>query len=148
MLRPILLAAALLGSGQLRAQLANADSATAEHAVRAFHAALSAGDVAAIQRLLSPSAVILEGGERESREEYLAHHVKADIEFAKSVPTRTRKLESRISGEVAWVNSTSVSVGRFRNRSVNLVGAELIVLTRSGSEWQIQAIHWSSRQGK
>jgi hypothetical protein len=31
-------------------------------------------------------------------------------------------------------------------RAINSVGAELMVLVRSGSTWKIAAIHWSSRQ--
>ena len=148
MFLPLLLSLALLGAGATGAHAADAAAAEAESAVHAFHAALRVGDVAAVQRLLAADAVILEGGVRESREEYLAHHLAADIEFAKAVPTRPRTLQARVQGEVAWVHSSSRSVGSFRKRPVDLEGAELVVLTRRGAGWEIRAIHWSARAVK
>lgn len=139
---------ALLDTPPLHAQTAAHDTAGVEAAVRAFHEALRAGDAAAVERMLASDALILEGGQRETRAEYLSHHLQADIEFARAVPSRTRKLEARVIGDVAWVTSTSVSEGTFRDRPIKLAGAELIVLARRGTAWEIRAIHWSSRQAK
>jgi len=147
-LHPVIFALALVYPAGLLAQKADTNPAKPESAVLAFHEALRTGDVAAVKRLLASDAVILEGGQRESRDEYLSHHLEADIEFAKAVPSQTRKLESNVNGDVAWVISTSVSAGAFRDRPVNLVGAELVVLARSGGEWKIRAVHWSSHQAK
>ena len=96
-------------------------------------------------RLLADDAVILESGGRESRAEYRAHHLPADIEFARTVPAERDPLEVVVAGDVAWVSSTSVVRGSFRDRPVNAVGAELMVLTRTTTGWAIRAIHWSSR---
>ena len=148
MLRYLILLTVFLPMGALRAQVVDTDSLAAEAAVRAFHIALRAGDSPAIERFLAPDAVILEGGARESRAEYLSHHLKADIEFAQAVPSQFEKMESRVQGNVAWVITTSVSAGSFRSREVKLKGAELVVLTRSGADWTIRAVHWSSRQAK
>ena len=54
----------------------------------AFHAALAAGDSAAALALLAPDAVVLESGEVETRAEYAAHHLAADIEFSRAVPSQ------------------------------------------------------------
>ena len=127
------------------AQPPAADSAAAATAVSAFHAALVRGDAEAAMRLLAPDAVILEGGSRESREEYRTHHLAADIEFVQAVPSKRLAPVVSVSGNTAWVSSTSTTQGTFRGRTVNLEGAELAILSRTGSGWIIRAIHWSSQ---
>jgi ketosteroid isomerase-like protein len=127
------------------AQTADADSAAAALAVRAYHDALEAGDSLAVLGLLASDALILENGDRETREEYREHHLQADIRFSQAVPTRRSALQVIVSGDVAWVSSTSVTQGTYQKRPINLSGAELMVLSRTASGWVIRAIHWSSR---
>lgn len=147
-LRAATLALLVLTAGSLHAQETDRDSANAESAVRAFHEALRKGDVAAVERLLAPDAVILEGGYRESRTEYLSHHLRADIEFAQAVPSETLDVHSAVRGDVAWVSSTSKSSGSFREKPVHRFGAELVVLSRTPDGWEIRAVHWSSRRAE
>ena len=130
------------------AQPPDPDAAAVQAVVRSFHDALRRGDAQAVQSLLAADAVILEGGHMESREEYLKHHLGADIEFAKAVPSKTTRTEATVSGEAAWVRSATSSQGKFRNRTVKLSGAELVVLTRASARWEIRAIHWSSHEVK
>lgn len=130
------------------AQPSDAEAQAAQAVVRAFHEALRRADVPAIQQLLAPDAVVLEGGHLESREEYLRHHVSADIEFAKAVPATVTASTATVSGQTAWVRSTSVSQGTFRGRAIKLTGAELVVLTRAAAVWEIRAIHWSSHAAR
>jgi len=129
----------------LHAQTPDADSKAIASAVRGYHKALEAGDSQAVLRLLAPDAVILESGGRETREDYRAHHLQADMQFAQEVPTRRSELQIIVSGDVAWVNSTSVTQGTYKERPINLAGAELMVLSRTAQGWIIRAIHWSSR---
>ena len=132
----------------VQAQSPGADSAAAETSAHAFHEALRAGDSSEVMRLLAPDAVILEEGGRESRNAYRDHHLQADIQFSKAVPTRRIATLVEVSGDVAWVTSTSVTQGTFQNRPINLSGAELMVLSRTQAGWVIRAIHWSSRKTK
>ncbi|TSA11879.1 MAG: DUF4440 domain-containing protein [Betaproteobacteria bacterium] len=128
-----------------QAQSPAADSAAATAAVGSFHAALARGDAGAALQLLAPDAVILESGSVETREEYRSHHLPADMEFAQAVPARQGAMQATVSGDVAWVNSSSVTQGTFRGRAINSAGAELMVLSRTAAGWVIRAIHWSSR---
>jgi len=143
----ILAAAVLLGasSADAPAQSPAADSAAVTATVRAFHQALAAGDSAGALRLLAADAVILESGGRESRDEYAAHHLDEDIQFARAVPVERSALQVTVSGDVAWVNSTSLMRGTYRGRAIDAAGVELMVLSRSPTGWVIRAIHWSSR---
>jgi ketosteroid isomerase-like protein len=124
------------------------DRLAAEGTVRSLHDALHNGDTAKVGKLLAPDAVILESGESETRAEYLSHHLPADIAFARAVPSTIASSKTIVDGDIAWVSSTSSSIGVYRGRSLNLAGAELVILKRYGREWRIRAIHWSSREAK
>ncbi len=114
--------------------------------VEAFHLALSTGDAAGALALLAHDAVILESGDLETRAEYAAHHLAADIEFTRAVPSQRVTTGVHQDGAVAWVASVTTSRGTFRDRPVASQGAELLILSRTGAGWRIRAIHWSSRR--
>ena len=121
------------------------DSADVVATVERFHAALASGDSAGALRLLAADVTILEGGAVERLADYTAHHLMADIEFARSVRSQHTLVHVVVRGDVAWVTSTSVGQGEARGRAINSQGAELMVLTRATNGWLIRAIHWSSR---
>lgn len=123
----------------------SADSASAVAAVERYQEALRTGERAAAVSLLDSSVVILESGELESRQEYIDHHLAADMAFAKAVASRREVKAVTVKGNVAWVASTNRSLGTFRDRRIDSDGAELMVLSRDSRGWKIAAIHWSSR---
>lgn len=127
---------------------ADTDPEKASAVVAAFHAAIKMGDSSAVMKLLAPDATILEQGGRESREEYRNHHLPEDIKFAQAVPTRRSGVQARVSGNVAWVTSSSTSQGTFQGATVSKTGAELVVLTKGQEGWLIRSVHWSSRKRK
>ena len=127
------------------AQPAPADAAAVEATVRGFHQALASGDAKGALRLLAADAVILESGDRETRDEYAAHHLSADIEFARAVPMQRGPLQVSVNGNTAWAVSTGTLKGTFQARAIDMAMAELMVLSRTASGWEIRAIHWSSR---
>ena len=145
--RSVLIVAALLATQNLSAQAVPpvTDSAVVKSTVRAFHEALVRGDSTAALRLLALDAVILENGDQETREEYSSHHLAADIEFAKAVPARLRGMQVTVNGDVAWASSTTVTQGIYRGQAIDSTGAELMVLSRTATGWEIRSIHWSSR---
>ena len=122
-----------------------ADSAAVMATITAFHAALEAGDSAAALALLAPDVQVLESGGVETLDEYRAHHLPADIAFARGVPSERRVLAVTIVDGVAWVAGSSRTRGSWKGRDIDSNGAELMVLTRAPSGWLIRAIHWSSR---
>ena len=148
MSRPLtlLLFGALLAAPAVAAQTTAADSAAVTKVVRQFHAALAAGDSLGALALLADDAVVLEAGGVESRADYRSHHLAADIEYARAVPSTPGTISVRRDGTTAWAISTTTTVGTFQNRAVNSAGAELMVLSLTSSGWRIRAIHWSSRR--
>lgn len=128
------------------AQSPSADSTAVARTIDAFHAALERGDSAAALALLVPGAVILESGSAESVAEYRAHHLPADIDFARAIRGARTALRITVRGDLAWAAATSTTQGEFKGRAVNSAGAELLVLERTGAGWRLAAIHWSSRR--
>jgi len=112
--------------------------------VQAFHEALRSGNGGAAASLLAEGAVVLEGGTLETREEYLEHHLEADMAFAAAVDRSAELRVVRMVGDVAWVATTSRAVGSYGGRSIDSRGLELVVLQKGEEGWRIQAVHWSS----
>lgn len=120
------------------------DSTAAVLVASRFHEILSTGDTTGLNALLAADLRVLEGGDVEKRQEYLSHHLSADIEFTKAVKEKRTSFFYRCEGNVVWLISTSTSTGNFGGREINSAGAELMLLDRSSEGWKIRAIHWSS----
>lgn len=129
----------------LAAQSATGDAAAVTAAVSAFHAGIRAGDAAAVAQLIAEDALMLEAGGTETRAEYLKNHLPVDIEFEKTVSIKRSPIRVVVSGTSAWATSTSEFIGTFQGKTVDSIGAELMVLTREPAGWRIRAIHWSGR---
>lgn len=130
--------------GRTGAQVEGGDTSGPLVAIDAYHKALAEGDSAAAVALLTDDILVQEGGHVENREEYLGHHLGADMEFASQVPSKREVLRATRVGDVAWVASSSVMEGEFNGRPIAAVGAELMVLSRQDGIWKIRSIHWSS----
>jgi hypothetical protein len=107
-------------------------SATADR----FHAALASGDRVTVEALLTPDAVILEGGQAEARAEYLGGHFARDAAFLADAQPEPLFRRTTVAGDAAWVASTQ----RVRDTEM----AELLVMKRTADGWRVAAVHWSS----
>lgn len=114
--------------------------------VDAFEAAIVKGDEAAVKTLLAPDVLIYEsGGQETSRDEYAAHHLKGDMAF---LAASKREVLSRADGgdnEHAWVSTRSRITGRHRDKDVDILSTESMMLKHTLQGWRIVHIHWSSR---
>lgn len=134
-------------SKALKAAALTVDPAAREAAatVDAFHAALSKGDEAAASALLHTEALIFEsGGAERSKAEYASHHLAADAAFAAATTRTVSRRSGHAAGDLAWIATESTTAGTFKDRPVNSVSTETMVLRRTGDEWRIVHIHWSS----
>jgi len=124
-------------------------SATAQPAagtVDAFHAALKRGDTAVALALLAEDALIFEeGGAERSKAEYAASHLAFDAAFSAAVQSVQSRRIGQVSGAMAWIATETRTTGRYRDRDINSLGTETMVLRRDGTTWRIVHIHWSSR---
>lgn len=142
----MLLDAIMVGLALVTSAPAPSDSADVAAAVTRFHAALASGDSTGVLALLTEDVVVLEAGGIESRADYRAHHLPADIEFARAIKSERGAVQVKVKGDVAWAVTATTTVGTFHERAVNSAGAELMVLVRTAAGWRIAAIHWSSRR--
>ena len=114
-------------------------------AVHAFKAALTEGDREKALGQLHADVQIFEGGHAETKDEYAAGHLRADMAFAGAVERTTTWSEVHVHGDVAVYLSRYTTKGTVRDREIDSQGTETIVLRMTGDGWKIVHIHWSSR---
>ena len=136
----------LITTGQSFGEPAAVDAATITSTAEDFHEALAAGEPDRVMSLLSPDALIVEGGAVQTRDEYQREHLADDIAYARAVPSTPRDVVIRQEGDVAWVTSTFHLTGEFHDRPVDDLAAETMVLKKIPTGWWIRTIHWSSRK--
>ena len=112
--------------------------------VNAFYGAISAGDKAAAMHLIAPDAVFVESGKIETRAEYEANHLPADIDFEHQVKAVRGPLRITFHGvDTAWVISRAEYDEGNPEKYIN---TQLMVLTRDSDDWRIRTISWSTNQ--
>ena len=112
----------------------------------AFAAALGAGDEATVKLLLAPDVLIYEsGGQESSRDEYAAHHMKADMAFLAKAQVQVIDRRHGTSGDLAWVATRSRTTGTYKDKPVDFYGTESLVLRRDPGGWRIVHVQWSSQ---
>jgi ketosteroid isomerase-like protein len=131
-------------SGCTAAPDPNAD-AEVTAALESFYAAMKRADTAGAMALIAPDAMFVEGGRLETRAEYEANHLPADIGFEKQVTGKRGPWRVTIEGDTAWAIATTEYEGTFDGRDVNFISAQLAVLTQTDGRWLIRSVHWSSR---
>lgn len=118
---------------------------TPEGVVDAFAAALRAGDVPALRRLMAPNVVIAEsGGVERSFDEYAVAHMPADIAFTRGVEFTLEHRDSIVDRDMATVISRAQVQGQFNGRPIHSNSMETMVLQHMDGNWRIVHIHWSS----
>lgn len=115
-----------------------------ETVVNAFYGAISAGDEKAAMNLIAPDAVFMESGKIETRAEYEANHLPADIEFESHVKPVRGPLKVTFDGRnTAWVICRAEYD---EGNPEKYIITQLMVLTRDSGDWRIRTISWSANQ--
>lgn len=110
----------------------------------AFTFAIVQHDSLAAATILDKDASILEGGAVESRLDYLAHHFHSDAAFLGSMERVLLDRSINRQKDVAWVLSTSRLTGTYRDRDIDLISVETLILVNDPEGWHIASVHWSS----
>ncbi|MHB8911646.1 MAG: YybH family protein [Lysobacter sp.] len=117
--------------------------------VERFGKSLAAGDFKTVATLLDADVLILEtGGAERSREQYLGHHAIGDAKFLKGAHSELKRRRARIAGDLAWVGTESELHASKDGKPLSLLSTETMVLKKTGADWRIVHIHWSSRPKK
>jgi ketosteroid isomerase-like protein len=135
----------LLNLTALPAQ-ANSSVGDAANVVSQFHDALKRGEASAAIAQLSADAVIYESGYAESRDNYLTHHLQADIEFAKQTTRKVTATTSQCGETLCVLMQESETSGTYKGKPVQISGVETTMLVRTGDTWKIRHVHWSSHK--
>lgn len=137
-------AGAQVGSGSVGVVSSEASEATT--VVDAFHAALKVNETDKALAMLAEDAMVFEeGGAERSRDEYAAHHLKADASFAAVSEATITRRAGWADGAVAWITTEGRTTGLAGDRTIDRLTVETMVLKREPNGWRIQHIHWSSR---
>lgn len=113
---------------------------------KAFHEAMSSADASKVKTLLDPKVLVLEsGGAERSWAEYAAHHLKADMDFLKTVTYKLQRQTGDTVGDLAWVASEARMTGTSKDKPVDIQSMETLVLKRAAAGWKVVHVHWSSR---
>ncbi len=113
---------------------------------KALHEALTSGDASRVKTLLDPKVLILEsGGAERSWAEYAAHHLKADMDFMKTVTYKLQRQAGDTVGDLAWVASEARMTGTSKDKPVDIQSTETLVLKKTSAGWKVVHVHWSSR---
>jgi ketosteroid isomerase-like protein len=136
------------GANATEAEAVAPSARPAAAVVDAFHAALRQGDTRSALAHLSENALIYEaGGVERGRQEYASHHLGADSAFAKAVPSTMTRRAGEAVGNIAWIATEGHTTGTFKDKPVDRVTTETMILRRVRRAWKIVHIHWSSRAG-
>ena len=124
-------------------EMSGLDSAAAK-TVTAFHTALQGGDANTVRRLLSDDVTIYEGkGVERSADEYASHHMAGDMAFLKALKPSTLEHQVRVLGSVAYSVSKTQMTGRYKDKVIDQISVETMVLAKEDETWRIIHIHWS-----
>lgn len=114
-----------------------------------FPAGLRRGDTTAAAALLSADARIFEsGGVEPSKAEYASHHLAADAAFAAATSQKTTRQSGSAIGDVAWIATEGTRTGKYKDRVIDSVSTETMVLRRTNGARKIVHIHWSSAKAR
>jgi ketosteroid isomerase-like protein len=128
---------------------ANADSAVlaVNQVVDKLRAAIATGNATLAEESIAENITIFEQGHAElSRAEYLSHHYKEDVLFAKAVPSVVVSSQTKVEGKMALVTAFTTTDGMYKDKLVKNAGVETYVLRLQNGRWQIEHAHWSSRK--
>ncbi len=117
---------------------------TAARVVEQFHGGLRRGDVAAVTDTLGAKAVIFESGYAETRADYIAHHLQADIEFAQATQRQVNSSTTRCAQDLCVLMQETTTIGKYKGKRVHSIGVETTVLRHETDVWNILHVHWSS----
>lgn len=126
-----------------------ADTEAAVVVVDRFGQALVAADFKTVETLLDTDVLILEtGGAERTRAEYMGHHAISDVMFLKGTHSQLQRRRARSGGDLVWVGTESELHATKDGKPLTLLSTETMVLKKTGADWRIVHIHWSSRPKK
>ena len=132
----------------LLSSIATADNRalSAEETAHSLYTGLKTGDTELVQTILDPQVLIFEsGGVESSLQEYASHHMGADMAFMANMNREIISRKILEQGEICVIATQARLTGTYRNKQIDSVSDETLVLQKKEQGWRITHIHWSSR---
>jgi len=112
----------------------------------ALYMALRTGDEDAVEKILAEDVLILEGGHAQtSRADYMGGHMKSDMAFLPNVNSATLDRKVNQAGDLAWVITHSRTQGSYRDKEIDELSREMLVMKHDGHNWRVTLIHWGEK---
>ncbi|MBP6109191.1 MAG: nuclear transport factor 2 family protein [Rhodocyclaceae bacterium] len=144
-LLPVASALAFVTSDFAIAQSAIEEKSATEF-VEKFHASMKSGDSKSVLSALADDAIIFESGYAESKSEYAASHLAADISFAATTKRVAKRTTTNCVKSMCIVMQQSETNGTYKGKPVKSIGVETSVLQGDEGTWKISHLHWSSHK--
>jgi ketosteroid isomerase-like protein len=110
---------------------------------KAFHHALRNGDEKSARELLANDVLIFEGkGVERSADEYASHHMKSDIKFLNKMSITPLEHHVQSQGLLATSISRAKISGHYKDKDIDIVSAETMLLKKVNGKWKITHLHW------
>lgn len=119
------------------------DSAAVVRFVDAFHEALAQDDSVSVYRMLAPTVAWIDEDEILTIADMRSRGAAAKGRWERAIQRERGALHVRVAGDAAWAYRVWPMHARAQPELIRGTEAELLVLTRNGSTWQIRAIHTS-----
>jgi len=109
--------------------------------------AIATGNTALAEEAMFERVSIFEQGHAELfRAEYLDHHFKQDVIFAKAVSSVVTSSQTKVEGTLALGTAHTTTDGTYKGTTIKNAGVETYVLQLQTGCWRVEHAHWSSRK--
>lgn len=143
----LVIACASIGTSAIAQQ---PDREGAAAVLSAYKSAVERLDIAGIDRLFAPDAVVVESGKVEGNfAAYRDHHLGPELKEFKSFAFGDYKVDIRLEGPIAVATeSYTYRIVLKSDEAVERLGVATSVLKWDGQTWRIVSTHSSSRKPK
>jgi ketosteroid isomerase-like protein len=126
------------------------DQAGAAAVLSSYKSAVERLDIAGVEKLFAPDAVVIESGKVEGNfGAYRDHHLGPELKEFKSFTFGDYKADIKMEGPVAIATETyTYRIVLKSGENVDRLGVATSVLKWNGQAWQIVTTHSSSRKPK
>ena len=69
--------------------------------------------------------------------------MKSDMAFLPDIEREVLDRSVSNSGSLAWVVTHSRMKGHFKDRPIDMMSRELLVMKHNGKAWEISLVHWT-----
>ncbi len=123
------------------------DVATVTRTIEALFAAAERNDLRALDSLYAgDSLLVIEGaGINRGWTDYRDNHLAPELKEFKNFRYRPFEIESRVSGDLAWVTFRYALMADLPSSKADVVGRGTAILERRGSKWVVRLTQTAGR---